>query len=123
MCAQGQYDRNHVVNLLQFLIDASIYFPQLLQIDQLQSTIDELSDGKFKPIIIDEYCKDFSKLNGVIFCSGQIFLEVKKHIEALEKENKPCHLNVIRVEEIAPFPEQEIMDYLKNNKNSKLKVN
>jgi len=87
------------------------------------SSIDELSKGKFKPIIVDEYCNDKNKLKGVIFCSGQIFMEIKKQIETYEKEtNSKCNLNLIRIEEIAPFPENEITNYLQMMNNSKLKV-
>ena len=86
------------------------------------SSIDELSKGKFKPIIVDEYCNDKNKLKGVIFCSGQIFMEIKKQIETYEKEtNSKCNLNLIRIEEIAPFPEDEITNYLQMMNNSKLK--
>ena len=87
------------------------------------SSIDELENGKFKPIIVDEYCKDTNNLKGVIFCSGQIFMELKKQIETHEKETgTKSSYNVIRIEEIAPFPEEEIIETLKNKKNSKLKV-
>ncbi len=87
------------------------------------SSLDELVNGKFRSIIVDEYCKDISKLKGVVFCSGQIFIEVKKQIETFEKERKTTSsLNVIRIEEIAPFPEEEIIEYLQKNMNQDLKV-
>jgi 2-oxoglutarate dehydrogenase complex dehydrogenase (E1) component-like enzyme len=83
------------------------------------SNLSEFSlDSKFQPIVVDSYGNEnnnsFNQLRGVIFCSGQIFLELKKHADALLKENKPVNFITIRIEEIAPFPEHEIMNKLNN---------
>lgn len=75
---------------------------------------------KFKPIIVDDYVKDNEKVQKVIFCSGQIFMEINKQTENLIKQSKANHI-LIRIEEIAPFPEQEIMNQL-NNLNKEAKV-
>ena len=78
---------------------------------------DELSIyHKFSPILVDYYGNseaDFSKLKGVLFCSGQIFLEINKNAEAYEKEtSKVCKFITIRIEELAPFPENYILEKL-----------
>jgi 2-oxoglutarate dehydrogenase complex dehydrogenase (E1) component-like enzyme len=84
-----------------------------------------LEDKKFSPIIIDYYGNNNNNLNnlkGVIFCSGQIFLELKRNAEILVKEGKTIPYITIRIEEIAPFPEKIIFDTLSKveiNKNCK----
>lgn len=83
------------------------------------SNLSEFSlDSKFQPIVVDSYGNEnntilnLSQLRGVIFCSGQIFIELKKHAEELIKQNKKVNYITIRIEEIAPFPEKEIMNKL-----------
>jgi len=71
-------------------------------------------DNKFSPIIVDSFGNDSP--NNIIFCSGQIFLEINRIIETARKENRKINHNLIRLEELAPFPEIEIMKEL-NNKN------
>jgi 2-oxoglutarate dehydrogenase complex dehydrogenase (E1) component-like enzyme len=77
------------------------------------SKLEDFSENKFTPIIIDNYASSLSKTKSVIFCSGQIFIEINKSIEARLKEtNIKPEITVIRIEEVAPFPEQQIMNYL-----------
>jgi 2-oxoglutarate dehydrogenase complex dehydrogenase (E1) component-like enzyme len=79
------------------------------------SKIEELTDdNKFSPILVDSFGNDSPK--EIIFCSGQIFLEITRHIETARKENRKINHNLIRLEELAPFPEFEIMKEL-NTKN------
>lgn len=72
-------------------------------------------DHKFSPIIVDNYNNDLSNLSqlkGIIFCSGQVYLEIKKYADALLKENKKVNFITVRVEELAPFPEKQILNLL-----------
>lgn len=85
------------------------------------SSIEEfLKDNKFTPIIVDKYNNDdvHRDLNGVIFCSGQIFMELKNQADILIKEGKKVKYITVRIEELAPFPEKEILDVLNGNLNS-----
>jgi probable 2-oxoglutarate dehydrogenase E1 component DHKTD1 len=71
------------------------------------SKIEEFgTDYKFKPIITHQ-C---DKKNKVIFCTGQVYLEINKQIEVISKSSRDVLL--IRVEELAPFPEHEIVKEL-----------
>jgi probable 2-oxoglutarate dehydrogenase E1 component DHKTD1 len=79
------------------------------------SKIEEFtSDQKFSPIIVDRFgnSQSLSHSHGIIFCSGQIFLEISKHIENYKKENHKVNHTFIRLEELAPFPELELMEIL-----------
>lgn len=89
------------------------------------SPIEEFSlEHKFTPIIVDKFNlqNDFSKLKGVIFCSGQIYMEINKIINDFNsKNNSPSNYIVIRIEELAPFPQNEIMNLFSNGLNQETK--
>jgi 2-oxoglutarate dehydrogenase complex dehydrogenase (E1) component-like enzyme len=69
-------------------------------------------DKKFEPIIVNKY----GTKKNLIFCTGQIFIEVKKAAEKFfEKNKREANLILIRVEELAPFPEKEIIEVLNKN--------
>ena len=81
-----------------------------------------LESTKFLPIICDNYGntnENFKNLKGVIFCSGQIFLELKRNADNLIEDGKTVSYVTIRIEEIAPFPEREILDLLSKGGISK----
>jgi 2-oxoglutarate dehydrogenase complex dehydrogenase (E1) component-like enzyme len=85
----------------------------------VSETSEFLEDNKFTPIIIDYYgnkSNSLSNLKGVIFCSGQIFLELKRNAEILLKDGKDVPYVTIRIEEIAPFPEKNIFESLSKAK-------
>ena len=73
------------------------------------SNIEELNENhKFKPII----AHNCDKKNKVIFCTGQIYLEINKLIDASSKDKGSRDILLVRVEELAPFPEHEIVKAL-----------
>ncbi|MGI2260326.1 2-oxoglutarate dehydrogenase E1 component [Shewanella sp. GXUN23E] len=69
------------------------------------SSLEELANGSFQNVIgeIDEL--DASKVNRVVFCSGKVYFEL------LEKRRKEGLDNVaiIRVEQLYPFPHEEMV--------------
>ena len=61
-------------------------------------------DKKFNSILINEFGNNFSSQN-LIFCSGQIFIEIKKAADNyFQKHKKQANLTLIRIEELALFP-------------------
>lgn len=81
------------------------------------SNLSEFSaDQTFKPILIDDFAKgEINKKNtNFIFCSGQIFIEVLKAMGNYAKKfSKQPNLVLIRMEELAPFPEKLVEEALK----------
>ncbi len=77
------------------------------------SNISDFSDEKtFLPIKVNEFSKQSNSQN-VIFCTGQIFIEILKAAENYVKKNgKQPNLTLIRLEELAPFPEELIKSSL-----------
>jgi 2-oxoglutarate dehydrogenase E1 component len=75
------------------------------------STLEDLSDSTFKPII---YEKINDNINRVIFCSGKVFYDLYEQKEKLNIEN----ILLVRLEQLYPFPDEEILDLLSKVPNS-----
>lgn len=69
------------------------------------------SDNKFKPILLNAFA--IGENTNIVFCTGQIFIEVLKAVEAYAKKNaKQPNIVLVRIEELAPFPEKLINEAL-----------
>lgn len=73
------------------------------------SNIQDFSlENSFKPIIVNHF-SEYNSSHNMLFCTGQIFMEVLKACESYSKKyNKKANLVLIRIEELAPFPENVI---------------
>lgn len=78
----------------------------LLRNKEAVSTLDELANGSFLPIIGDNN-PDFDKINRVIICSGKIYYEL---VAARANNSK---IAILRMEQLYPFPEEELAEELK----------
>ena len=68
------------------------------------SPLEELANGKFQPIIgeIDEL--DAKKVKRVILCSGKVYYDLL----AARRERKINDIAIVRVEQLYPFPKDEL---------------
>jgi len=74
----------------------------LLRNPQATSELADLTNGTFKNIIVDEINKQPRK---VILCSGKVYFDILTEI----KEKKIEDIQLIRVEQLYPFPESELI--------------
>ncbi len=88
----------------------------LLRHPQVHSTLAELTEGYFKEVIEDVHVTSPDSVETVILCSGKIFYEIDA---AREKEGYNDRLCVVRVEQLYPFPKNQLTPFL--NGFSKLK--
>lgn len=77
------------------------------------STLDELANGEFKLVIPDDSTY-YNKINTVIICSGKIYYELLE-ARALSKK----HIAIIRIEQLYPFPDQELATQLQKYTETK----
>ncbi|MCL1068287.1 2-oxoglutarate dehydrogenase E1 component [Shewanella olleyana] len=68
------------------------------------SSLDELANGSFQSVIGELDALDASKVDRVVFCSGKVYFEL------LDKRRKQEITNVaiLRVEQLYPFPQEEM---------------
>jgi 2-oxoglutarate dehydrogenase E1 component len=71
------------------------------------STEVELTSGGFREVLVDGGA-DADQVTRVIFCSGKIYYDLL----AARAERQACHVALVRVEQLYPFPETDINDAL-----------
>jgi 2-oxoglutarate dehydrogenase E1 component len=64
------------------------------------SGLDELSDGRFHPVIGDVDCQDRAAITRLVMCSGKVYYDLleRRHEAGLD------HVAILRIEQLYPFP-------------------
>ena len=86
----------------------------MLRHPKVISSLDELEKGSFKEMIPDPSPRESVKK--VILCTGKIYYEL---LEEREKNHKDGTVAIVRVEQLYPFPLEQISKELKNYPNLK----
>ncbi|GAB2189524.1 2-oxoglutarate dehydrogenase E1 component [Sessilibacter sp. MAH1] len=76
------------------------------------STLEELADGSFQNVIADKEI-DPAKAKRVVMCSGKVYY----HLLEARNEKEIDDVALVRVEQLYPFPEQELFEALSPYKN------
>jgi len=85
----------------------------LLRHKQAVSTLDELSDGGFQPVIAETDQLDPKKVKRLVLCSGKVYYDLYNRRAELEKDD----VAIIRIEQLYPFPEEQMYDAIKQYTN------
>lgn len=72
--------------------------------------LSEFLNGEFKAVIPEVEKQDPKKVNRVIMCSGKVYYDL---IDARAKNNLNDTVAIVRIEQLYPFPEQELIEVLK----------
>lgn len=80
----------------------------LLRHPQAVSTIKELANGQFFEVLEDSKVKDVKKAQTVLLCSGKIYYE----LQAERESRKQDRTSILRLEQIYPFPDQQLKSIL-----------
>jgi 2-oxoglutarate dehydrogenase E1 component len=86
----------------------------LLRHKMAVSTFADLADGKFLPVIADQYVQA-NNVSKIILCSGKIYYE----LEEKRLAEKLSNIAIIRLEQLYPFPDDELKAELAKYKNVK----
>lgn len=73
------------------------------------STLDELAKGSFQNVISEQENLPAKSVKKVILCSGKVYYDLL----ARRSENKQSDVAIIRLEQLYPFPEEELKQALK----------
>lgn len=85
----------------------------LLRHKQAVSTLDELSEGSFQPVIAETDQLDPKKVKRLVLCSGKVYYDLYNRRAELEKDD----VAIIRIEQLYPFPEHHMYDAIKQYTN------
>jgi 2-oxoglutarate dehydrogenase E1 component len=81
-----------------------VFMPKsLLRHKESVSSMQDLSDGKFQPVIGDVDKLDAKKVRRIIICSGKVYFDLL----AYRREKKITDTAVIRLEQQYPFPHDD----------------
>lgn len=78
------------------------------------SSLDELANGEFMPLIPDNNTNK-SNITRIVICSGKVYYDVYAAREKLKENN----IAIIRLEQLYPFPEEELAQELSKYTNCK----
>ncbi len=76
----------------------------LLRLSQATSRIEDLSEGRFQPVLADPHT-DPEQVTRLVLCSGKIYYDLVGHAD---RERRP-QIAVGRVELLYPFPQAEVL--------------
>jgi 2-oxoglutarate dehydrogenase E1 component len=84
----------------------------LLRHPQAMSALRELAEGNWQPVIDDEDA-DPEQVTRLIFCSGKVYVD----LVANEGRQKAVAVAIVRVEQLYPFPLEELQSVLNRYPN------
>lgn len=79
------------------------------------STFDELTQGSYKLAIGEQDSIEAKQVERIVFCSGKIYYELL----AKRREEKISNIALIRIEQLYPFPAEDLATILKPYTNAK----
>ncbi len=86
-----------------------IFTPKsLLRHPKVVSTIGELSSGSFREVIGETSASNPERVSRVLLCSGKVYYDLLAGREKRESD----HVAIVRLEQIYPFPKQQVHDIL-----------
>jgi multifunctional 2-oxoglutarate metabolism enzyme len=85
----------------------------LLRLPQATSTLRELAEGRFQPVLSDGSESDPGQVRRLILCTGKIYYELEAH--ELRQDNPAVAIG--RVELLYPFPQAEILALVESYPN------
>ncbi|MCS6968354.1 MAG: 2-oxoglutarate dehydrogenase E1 component [Cytophagales bacterium] len=88
----------------------------LLRHPRVLSKVEEFTSGGFKEVIGDPYAKPEDKVKKVVMCTGKLYYELLEY----QLEHKRKDVALIRIEQLHPFPSNQVDAVLQPYKNAKL---
>jgi multifunctional 2-oxoglutarate metabolism enzyme len=86
----------------------------LLRHPKVVSTASDLTNGTFYPVLDDAAVTDPSSIRKILLCSGKIYYEAMAAREARRATDETAASTaIVRVEQLYPFPEVEIIQIIK----------
>jgi probable 2-oxoglutarate dehydrogenase E1 component DHKTD1 len=83
----------------------------LLRLPEAVSTVDELASGKFEPVLDDPSISDETDVRVVMLCSGKVYYDIVA-LRQSQGEDRSRSVAVVRLEEMWPFPSDQVRNVL-----------
>ena len=86
----------------------------LLRLPAANSSIEDLTNGGFQPVITDAKVTDKDKVKRIVLCSGKVFYD----LDAARTDAHDNRVAVVRVEQFYPFPANRLKEIFNDYKNA-----
>lgn len=86
----------------------------LLRLPAASSTIEELTNGGFQPVIDDTKILDKSKAKRIVLCSGKVFYD----LDAGRTDATDDRVAIVRLEQFYPFPKARLQEIFASYPNA-----
>ena len=85
----------------------------LLRHKQATSTLEELAEGSFQPVIAEVDQLEPKKVKRLVMCGGKVYYDLYNRRAELEKED----VAIVRIEQLYPFPEEQLAEAISEYTN------
>ncbi|HVE57827.1 MAG TPA: multifunctional oxoglutarate decarboxylase/oxoglutarate dehydrogenase thiamine pyrophosphate-binding subunit/dihydrolipoyllysine-residue succinyltransferase subunit [Pyrinomonadaceae bacterium] len=86
----------------------------LLRLPAASSTVDELTNGGFNPVLDDARISDRSKVKRIVLCSGKVFYD----LDAGRTDSHDDRVAIVRLEQFYPFPKARLQEVFASYPNA-----
>jgi 2-oxoglutarate dehydrogenase E1 component len=80
----------------------------MLRLPAAASSLDDLIKGSFREVLFEKDALDPAKVKRIVFCTGKVYYDLL----AARRERKLEQVALIRLEELYPFPEEQVREVL-----------
>jgi len=85
----------------------------LLRHKSATSSLEELADGGFQMVLPDQGKLEAEKVERIVLCAGKVYYDLANWRE----ENARDDVAILRIEQLYPFPKEELLEAIKNYTN------
>jgi 2-oxoglutarate dehydrogenase E1 component len=85
-----------------------------LRMKESHSSIETLTNGTFEEVLDDPFVTDRESIRRLVFCTGKVAWDAFR-----ARADRTADAAVIRVEQLFPFPQQQLLDVLERYPNAK----
>lgn len=82
----------------------------LLRLPAASSTVAELTDGGFQPVLDDPNVEDRDSIRRLVLCTGKIYYDIQGH----KRRDEAPGVAVGRIEELYPFPAERLDELVRS---------
>jgi 2-oxoglutarate dehydrogenase E1 component len=86
----------------------------LLRLPAANSSIEDLTNGGFQPVINDMSVTDKEKVKRIVLCSGKVFYD----LDAARESASDNRVTIVRIEQFYPFPAARLKEIFAEYKNA-----
>jgi 2-oxoglutarate dehydrogenase E1 component len=85
-----------------------------LRMKESRSPIEDLTHGSFEEVLDDPFVADTAAVTRLVFCSGKVVWDAMA-----ERQRRQAPAAVIRIEQLYPFPQEQLLEVLERYPNAR----